>query len=270
MRLANDLGAIGLTGNAQQVGTAFKALEAALSIGAPGHHINQAIENDASKLRQLARYTIANNPVAHAYWRQSVNNVIGPRGLRLDCTPVRDVRTSKRKGQRYEVDIDLKMRVERLWDDYCRNNSVDDSIAFSGHRRDMSALWHLIVDGECFVWFKPDPKSKWGFRVELIAPERVPVRMSGLFQAGGSRVSLGIEFAGDGSRKRIAYFIKKWTPTDYQVYHGRFLFVRRRNGRGGRRRLGMASCAGGANPPCLSDQPQRADARHPDDCAGDI
>ena len=220
---ADDLRAAALSGDVPQIARAFRALEASTALGIPAWHPNFSLECDLSRLREISRYTLENNALAGSFLEAVFNFAVGSRGLRLEVFPFRKKRApmpvdgggeGEGDSSTMQPDVALKIRIEREWAEYCRNHSVDSSILYQAHRRDMSAMWHLIADGEFFLWFRPDAASPWGFHAEIISPERVPLRMNG--RVGNRKVQMGIEFADDGTQRRTAYYAKKWTPGDYR------------------------------------------------------
>ena len=155
---------------------------------------DEALYRDLERMRGRSRWLADNNSYYAKFISMCRNNIVGPRGVRLQA------KILDRTGR--AQDAAASAAVEAAWKDWSKpGNCVFRS------RMSRQALEKVVVntvarDGEVFLrkWFG---RGKYGYQLELIDSMRVPVQMNRELRDGGEIVN-GIEYR-DG--EVVAYWI---------------------------------------------------------------
>lgn len=141
------------------------------------------LRNKMNSLRQKARGLAIGNPLVVQYLQLLEQNVIGPRGIRLQA----QVRNSNGDLDKLTNDT-----IETAWSDFWSDPWVDGRM--SGVAGEQLLLTTVAVDGEAFVRRIRSSKYKYGLKLQMIDPDLIDHQFSRpRGTKGENEIRLGIE-----------------------------------------------------------------------------
>lgn len=141
------------------------------------------LRNKLYTLRSKARQLALNNPLIVQYLQLLEQNVIGPRGIRLQAQ-VRNNDGNLNKA--------INDKIETGWSDFWRDPWVDGRM--SGVAGEQLLIRTVAVDGEAFVRRIRGSKYKYGLKLQMIDADLVDHQFNRPRGAKGeNEVRLGIE-----------------------------------------------------------------------------
>ncbi|MEN6410767.1 MAG: phage portal protein, partial [Anaerolineaceae bacterium] len=141
------------------------------------------LRNKLNTIRQKARALELNNPLVRQYLQLLEQNVIGPRGIRLQS----QVRNNDGK-----LNKAINNKIEFGFADFWRDPWVDGRM--SGIAGEHLLIRTVAVDGEAFVRRVRSSKYKYGLKLQMIDPDLVDHQLNRPRGAQGeNEIRLGIE-----------------------------------------------------------------------------
>lgn len=141
-----------------------------------------------------------NNEAVIGLLRNMQRNVIGTSGFSL---------------QSRADNVMLRPEIESLWRDYCSRmaGAVTMDEHSSARDLDILILRSLIIEGECFIHRVYDPRSRYGWRYEVIDSLQIDPYYSVERLGNGGRIWMGVEL--DVRGREVAYYYR---PTIDEAY----------------------------------------------------
>lgn len=164
---------------------------------------DQDIRGDHRKLVDRARELARNDSHARRYLELFVENVVGPRGIRLQAQ-VRDASD--------ELDRTINNRIEEAWKEWCepRYASVDGRHSFQDLEQLAALSWARDGEGLCRMVARPD--NPFGFALEPLDPDQLDVDYNREPGSGRNEIRMGVEI--DAWGRPIAYWLWTGHPAD--------------------------------------------------------
>lgn len=166
----------------------------------------QETRYELTKLRARARDLARNNPNARRFLRLLEQNVVGHKGIRLECQMM--LLTGPNAGQPDERANDL---VESAWRDWGRVGNCDVTRSHSWVSLQKIAMRTAARDGEAFVRLVDGFRNDYGFALQLIDADHVDESFMGQAPTG-NRIEQGVEFDRWGAP--VAYYVWTTHPAD--------------------------------------------------------
>lgn len=141
------------------------------------------LRNKISSTRRTSRKLALNNPLVRQYLQLLEQNVIGPRGMRLQC----QVRNAAG-----DLDKAINSAIEAAFADFWRSPWVDGRL--SGVQGEQLLIRTMAVDGEAFVRRVLGSRFKYGLALQMIDPDLVDHQLNRARGVNGeNEIRLGIE-----------------------------------------------------------------------------
>ena len=151
------------------------------------------LQNKLGTTRRNSRKLALNNPIVRQYLQLLEQNVIGPRGMRLQ-SQVRDSAGS--------LDKAINSTIEAAHADWWRSPWVDGRM--SGVQGEQLLLRTMAVDGEAFVRKVVGSRFKYGIALQMIDPDMVDHQLNRPRGSNGeNEIRLGLEVDGWGAAVAI-------------------------------------------------------------------
>lgn len=151
------------------------------------------LRNKITSTRRTSRKLSLNNPLVRQYLQLLEQNVIGPRGMRLQCQ-VRDAAG--------DLDKPVNSAIEAAFADFWRSPWVDGRL--SGVQGEQLLIRTAAVDGEFFVRRVLGSRFKYGMALQMIDADLVDHHLNRPRGASGeNEIRLGIEVDGWGAAVAI-------------------------------------------------------------------
>lgn len=168
---------------------------------------NQETRFEASVLRGRARELARNNPNAKRFLRLLEQNVVGPKGIRLESQVL--LKTGKNAGM---PDVVANDAIEGAWRDWGRKGNCDVT-----RRHTWTSFCQLVVatiarDGEAFVRMIDGFPNAYGFAVQLLDADQVDPTFTVAGGPGQNRVEQGVELDQWGGA--VAFHVWSQHPAD--------------------------------------------------------
>lgn len=169
----------------------------------PDDIITESLPN----LRGRSREQYANNDYMRRFVNLTKSNVIGPKGMRLQG------RCVDQKGQLDKLDNDA---IEKAFLDWGRRGNCDTSTTLSFPDIQRLLMSSVVIDGEFLaIETKSGP---YGYRLQLIDPEALPVGHNVRPVNGGNYIKFSIEFTTSG--EPVAYYFRSDAGGDGYSFNG--------------------------------------------------
>lgn len=170
--------------------------------------INGQLKQDYVLMVRRARDLAENNDLVSGYLENLERNVIGPDGFRLQPL-ARDASGGP--------DASRQTEIRELWEffqseEFC---FVSADGRQGGREFDALVLNTLVIDGEVFIWRRPDPASPFGMRYEVIDSLDVDYLYNVERTADGGRIVMGIRL--DARNRPLSYFVREARGDFYQT-----------------------------------------------------
>lgn len=156
-------------------------------------------------VRERARDLIRNNDYAKKASLLFRVNIVGPTGFKFQSN-VKEPVTQPDGTVKMKLDRMANLKIEEGMKEWSRRNhcSMDGRFTFRGIQDQAAQGW--FRDGEAFVRFVRDKKSKFGCRLQLIEPEAIAETLNTVL-LNGNIIKMGVEL--DTWRRPVAYYIRK-------------------------------------------------------------
>ncbi|RDD29908.1 phage portal protein [Prosthecochloris sp. ZM] len=164
---------------------------------------DEVIGRDLRALRGRSRWLASNNGYYIRYLLINVQNIVGPRGVKLDA---------KVKFGGGQFDKASNAAIENSWKRWGKKGIPMRRSGWTRQDMERAIIFNVVRDGEVFIrkWFG---KGEFGFQLELIDPMRVSTDLNKPLSRG-SEIINGIEYR-DGEVQ--AYWInKQGMRSDYE------------------------------------------------------
>lgn len=170
--------------------------------------INGQLKQDYQTMVRRARDLAQNNDFVTGYLENLERNVIGPDGFRLQSL-ARDASGAPDAARAAEI--------RELWEFFQSEefNFVSSDEQQGGRELDVLVLNTLVIDGEVFIWRRPDPASPFGMRYEVIDSLDVDYLYNVERTADGGRIVMGIRM--DARNRPLSYFVREARGDFYQT-----------------------------------------------------
>lgn len=164
--------------------------------------IDSQIRTSLYRMRANARDLALNNPTARQYLQLLAQNVIGPRGMKLQAQ-VRNNDGNFNKG--------INDKIEAGWADFWKSPFVDGKLP--GVIGEQMLIKSVARDGEIFVRTVTDRNlNKYAFGLQVIDPDQVDHTFNRPRGHGQNEIRLGIEVNEYG--RAMAIWIWTGLPSD--------------------------------------------------------
>ncbi len=155
-------------------------------------------------IRARSREQYENNPHLRRWIQLLKNNVIGPRGIRLQA------RSVDLKGK---LDKDANLAIEKGWAEWSREVDM-------GGRLTLRAAGDLFIasasnDGEVFIQKHLTPDG-YGFKIDFLDPHMLSTTINDIAR-NGNRIVMGIEL--DRFNKAVAYYFPDTETVKGESYY---------------------------------------------------
>ena len=170
--------------------------------------INGQLKQDYPTMVRRARDLAQNNDFVTGYLENLERNVIGPDGFRLQSL-VRDASGAPDQAR--------QTQIRELWEFYQGEefNFVSSDALQGGREFDVLVLNTLVIDGEVFIWRRPDPASPFGIRYEVIDSLDVDYLYNVERTEDGGRIVMGVRI--DARNRPVSYFVRESRSDFYQT-----------------------------------------------------
>ena len=159
-------------------------------------HIWQALQ----ALRARSREQYRNNDYARRFVRMCKNNIVGPNGIVLQARVTDPDGTPDRLASE---------AIEQAWRDWSLECDAAGQLTLAEMERLIIAT--VAIDGEVLV--RRVPAGAYGFRLQLIDPELLDIRLNG-HASNGNRIRMGVEM--DKAGRPVAYHLLEEPADLYQ------------------------------------------------------
>lgn len=171
----------------------------------PSHpvHIDAVLRAQQRTMVARSREQYANNDYVKNYIRIIKRNVVGPKGIYLQA---------KSTNSSGKLDTKVNNAIETAWWEWGRPGNCDVTGKLSWLSVEKLFISTVARDGEVilrFIYGKTG--SPWGFSVQFIDPQRIPIWLEVENLSNGNFIRNGIEFNEYG-RPEAYYFTDKDTP----------------------------------------------------------
>lgn len=151
-------------------------------------HIQSAekeLKGDFLVLRGRGRELARNNPIARRYLHLLAENVVGPKGIRLQC------QARMRNG---DLDQDSNNLIEQAWKDWGKPGNCDVTGTMSFTEIEALAMTTVARDGEAFIRRVPNFDNAYHYAIQFLDADMVDETYEVKPGNGQHRVSLGVEY----------------------------------------------------------------------------
>jgi len=166
--------------------------------------VDKDLKTSLARQRNEARLLSRENPLVRQYLDLLVDNVIGPKGIKLQAQ-VRD-----NSGNLNKL---INDRIEDNWAEFWKSPWADGR--FSGIEGERLLLRNIAVDGEAFVRLLPGYNNRFGFALQMIDAELIDHTHTRAATDGSNEIRCGIEV--DGWGKPVAYWITDLRQIKHRV-----------------------------------------------------
>lgn len=163
---------------------------------------NQEIRYEGATLRGRARDLARNNPNAKRFLKMLEQNVVGHRGIRLECQVM--LKTGKNAGQPDEPTNDL---IEAAWKDWGRPGQCEVTRKHSWVSFQQQVIRTVARDGEAFVRIVESYPNDYGFALQLLDADQIDATYTTKGGEREPRIEQGVEIDRWGAA--VAYHV--WT-----------------------------------------------------------
>lgn len=164
--------------------------------------IDYQVRTNIFRLRNNARDLALNNPIVRQYLQLLAQNVIGPRGMKLQA----QVRNNDGK-----LNKAINDKIEAAWDEFWQSPFVDGKM--SGVSGEQTLIKSVARDGEIFVRKVIDRSlNKFAFGLQIIDPDLVDHTYNRPRSDQQNEIRLGIEV--DVYGKVLAVWVWNSYPQD--------------------------------------------------------
>ena len=168
---------------------------------------NQELRSEVVTLRGRARELCRNNPNARRFLRLLEQNVVGPKGIRLESQVT--LQTGPNAGLPDELSNN---RIESAWKDWGKAGTCDVTRRHSWVSFQNLVIATIARDGEAFVRLIDGFANPFGFAVQLLDADQVDTAYTLPGGQGQARIEQGIELDQWGAP--VAYHILTSHPND--------------------------------------------------------
>ena len=157
--------------------------------------INKDARMDLPTLRDRCRELEKNNAFARKFLTLIEDNLVGPIGIMLQ---------SQAETRGGEPDLDARTKIEREFKDWGKKKNASADWMDSWNAIQRLAVRTVALSGEALIRKVIDPSSPWGFRLQLLEPDYLPITMNETARNGNS-IQMGIEL--NSLNRPIAYYL---------------------------------------------------------------
>lgn len=171
---------------------------------------DQIIDRNHRIMVARSREQCANNGYARSFLRMCDQNIVGPKGVALQCNATTNTGTPINA---------LNSAIETAWKQWGKAQTCDVLGVSSWFEYKRQGVRTVARDGEALVAFVIDQSSPYLLKLQMIDPQRVPINYNETKLKGGGFIRHGIEF--DSVGRVVAYYITKQTDHvhSYNVYN---------------------------------------------------
>jgi len=175
---------------------------------------DEEIRGDIRMLRARARELARNNPYIKRYLRMLRNNVVGPKGIRLQGQVKRPDGT---------LDKLVNDTLEAAWNDWASNPvTVDGKMNLRQFEQLLERTW--AVDGEVFVRMVTSTRlNPYGLALQAIDADLVDHQYNRAASPGRNEIRMGVEI--DQYQRPVGYWVWEMRPTSGIAVRGKRYFV---------------------------------------------
>ena len=159
-------------------------------------------------LRARSRNLCNNDPYYSHALTIYRTNVVGPRGIRLQCRFIRE----RDKQGRLIPDKADNLLVEEAFKEWGKKGNCTTCGKYSWREVQELVIDNTARDGEMLIQIHRGTKyNKFGFALQLIEADHLDEELNGRLK-NGNTVTMGVEY--DGANKPVAYHLLKYHPGD--------------------------------------------------------
>jgi len=164
---------------------------------------DEVVGRDLQKLRGRSRWLASNNGYYKRYLRLNVQNIVGPKGVKIDAKVKLDAK---------RFDKLANTAIETAWAQWSKKGVPLFGSQWTRRDLERAIVWNVVRDGEVFLR-KRYGAGPFGFQIEMIDPMRVSTQINRILRDGAEIIN-GIEY--DADKVPVAYWIlKKGMRSDY-------------------------------------------------------
>jgi lambda family phage portal protein len=164
---------------------------------------NQELRYELVTLRGRSRELSRNNPSWRRFLKLLEQNVVGHKGIRLECQMT--LKTGKNAGQPDEIEND---RVEAAWKDWGRKGNCDVTRKHTWVSLQQLGIRTVGRDGEAFVRMVENFPNDYRFALQMIDADQVDSN----FSQADPRIEQGVEYDPWGAP--VAFWVLESHPSE--------------------------------------------------------